>query len=230
MADTPLNPYALLGVTVAATCQDVRKSYYELALHAHPDKGGSAAQMRVVQAAYEYVMGQISQIDRSRPLTDIYAAAEHDFKRFLEEQTAGPTLFSDIFATAFDRPTFNDLWEQAKSSTVDTASHPGGYGDLMAASDITASTKYTPFVEDAAELPALNQQVQLYTEPLPLLRPGTLVRDLTVPFNAPVDDYTTPVLVDYRAAFAPILPEGIPQRESTLGEDTLQLLLNSRDQ
>ena len=43
----------LFGVTPTDTLQTLRRRYYDLALLCHPDRGGSADDMRVIQRSYE---------------------------------------------------------------------------------------------------------------------------------------------------------------------------------
>jgi hypothetical protein len=223
-----VDPYGLLGVTVHSTCQDVRRAYYALALHAHPDKGGSAAQMRVVQAAYEYVSRQVAGVNRTRSYED----AEADFAAFLGELREVP-CFMDVHAEAFDLPKFNDLWAAARAQ--DTcggaqntcgAAEPGGYGGLMAASS-TSSVEYAPVETCAA--PPMDLALQLFEEPMPLVRPSRLVLDLAgrdlAAGSATTVDYSTDSLCDYRVAFAGrVLPDGIAHREP----ETLDQLLTTR--
>lgn len=223
---TVLNPFSLLGVSLDSTMQEVKKAYYELALVAHPDKGGSADQMRTVQSAYEYVSLQIRGIGKGT-----YEGAEEEFKRFCAEQTDAPHPFPDIFAEAFNLPTFNDLWARAAGGggarEVDEASLPGGYGDVMVASDISGAAEYSHSIPDAP-VPPMTRDVQLYEAPEPAVQPNVLVRDLTVPADAAVDDFSTQSLLDYRAAFAPLLPEGVPVLESTLTDASLEALIAAR--
>jgi hypothetical protein len=68
--DTHISPYDLFGLSHKATLDEVRRAYYEMALLAHPDKGGSAADMHLINAAYawikkglEYVIGDIVAAD-----------------------------------------------------------------------------------------------------------------------------------------------------------------------
>jgi len=210
--DNVVDPYALLGVTIASTCQEVRRAYYALALVAHPDKGGCRVQMRVVQAAYEYVSRQVAGVNRSRTYEDLETA----FADFLKAQTLAPPCFMDIHADVFDLPRFNDLWAAATAERdTDPASAPGGYGGSMAASDMAASSdlQYSP-VDAGAAVPELPLALALFEAPLPRTRPDVLARDLTAPVG-PLDDYSTDAMCDYRAAFAGLLPDGIEVPDET---------------
>ena len=206
--DDVVDPYALLGVTIASTCQEVRRAYYALALVAHPDKGGCRAQMRVVQAAYEYVSRQVAGVNRSRTYEDLETA----FADFLKAQTLAPPCFMDIHADVFDLPRFNDLWDAATAQRdTDPASAPGGYGGSMAASD--TGLQYSP-VDAGAAVPDLPLALALFEAPVPRTRPDVLARDLTAPVG-PLDDYSTDAMCDYRAAFAGLLPDGIEVPDET---------------
>ncbi|KAH0488279.1 MAG: hypothetical protein KVP17_003598 [Porospora cf. gigantea B] len=48
-----MNPYDVLGVTVGASEEDIRRSYRQLVLTHHPDKGGKQDDFSRVQAAWE---------------------------------------------------------------------------------------------------------------------------------------------------------------------------------
>lgn len=48
--------YAVLGLEPGASRADVRKAYFSLARHTHPDKGGDVAAFRRVTAAYEHLI------------------------------------------------------------------------------------------------------------------------------------------------------------------------------
>lgn len=50
------DPYQALGVSPSASTREVRARFHHLALQAHPDRGGSAAEMRKLNAAYERVL------------------------------------------------------------------------------------------------------------------------------------------------------------------------------
>lgn len=202
-----LDPYGLLGVTVGSTCQEVRRAYYDLALHAHPDKGGSPEQMRVVQAAYEYVSRQVAGVNRTRTYED----AEADFAGFLAAQgRAAYPSFMDVHADAFDLPRFNDLWAAAAGASereTDHASEPGGYGELMAPREPCA--EYAP-VETGPPPPRMDLALALFEEPLPRVMPARLVRRLLAESGGAPEDYSTDTLSDYRLAFAGgVLPPGL---------------------
>nr|WP_240357127.1 MULTISPECIES: J domain-containing protein [Myxococcus] len=50
------DPYQLLGVSPLDSPEKVRARYHTLALERHPDRGGSAEQMRELNVAYERIL------------------------------------------------------------------------------------------------------------------------------------------------------------------------------
>jgi len=48
--------YAILGVPPTATRDEIRAAYRNLALHAHPDKGGNLEEFNKIKAAYETII------------------------------------------------------------------------------------------------------------------------------------------------------------------------------
>jgi DnaJ domain len=68
-----IQPYELFGLTSAASMDEVRKAYYNMALFCHPDRGGSAEEMAVVTAAYKWIIQGLREV---KPVPDI--AIEYD--------------------------------------------------------------------------------------------------------------------------------------------------------
>lgn len=240
--DATLDPYALLGVTIASTCQQVRKAYYELALHAHPDKGGSAEQMRIVHNAYAYVIHQIAGVNR----TVTYEDLEKDFADFCASQTQRPPSLADIRADAFDLPRFNDLFEIARTegdaaAAVETAFAPGGYeASMLPGMHTLFGNDEIPRYSVISSLDAdavghgpkpFEYALSEYVEPTPAPAGTPHFRDLTQPAAAPLDDYgggPSDFYSDYRGAFAPALPANIPFEELTLTDEALEDLIERR--
>jgi len=99
-----LDPYDLLGVSPYAAAPEVRRAYYELALLVHPDKGGSAADMTTVHAAYEYVIAR-APATHLAPNAELAARAENAAREFADFLTAQRTErilpLSEILANVF---------------------------------------------------------------------------------------------------------------------------------
>ena len=72
MSDAAGDPFAVLGLTRAATLDDVRAARRRLAFDLHPDRGGDAAAMQDVNAAFEAC---VAHLTGRRPLPDAAAPA-----------------------------------------------------------------------------------------------------------------------------------------------------------
>ena len=188
-----LNPYDLLGVTVNATVQEVRKRYYALACLCHPDRGGTNEQMQILHNAYEYVVRQVAL---NRTVT--FEELEKDFEEFCEAQKLEIPPFYDIHAEAFNLPKFNEVFAQADPNKVDGAFERGGYATCP--SEVTLDYQPT----ESRVVQSFETELIVYKDPLPLLMPVSMVRDLGY---AELDDFTCAVgnLVasDYKAALSP---------------------------
>lgn len=71
MPDSPISasPYEVLGVTSAASQDDLRRAYRRLMRETHPDTGGDAARFTAVQVAWERVGDPVDRAvyDRGHP-------------------------------------------------------------------------------------------------------------------------------------------------------------------
>ena len=72
MSDAAGDPFSVLGLTRAATLDDVRAARRRLAFDLHPDRGGDAAAMQDVNAAFEAC---VAHLTGRRPLPDAAAPA-----------------------------------------------------------------------------------------------------------------------------------------------------------
>ena len=73
-----INPFDLLGVTIESTPADARGAFRELALLAHPDKGGRPDEMRALMQAYRYVLEQLEAVNRTTTVEDLEASFAAD--------------------------------------------------------------------------------------------------------------------------------------------------------
>jgi len=99
-----LDPYDLLGVSPYAPAGEVRRAYYQMALLAHPDKGGSAADMATVRAAYDYVIARAPKtaLAPTAELAERAKNAAQEFKAFAESQRTEKILpLNEILANVF---------------------------------------------------------------------------------------------------------------------------------
>jgi hypothetical protein len=151
-----INPYDLLGVTIDSSLDEIKKSYYKLALLCHEDRGGNKEDMIAVHSAYNFIKKEIKNINTTITLEDI----EKQFKDFCTLQTEAPPKFSDIYAEAFDLPKFNEYFD--KSSEKCPSSFPGGYGEFMEQSTINPT--YND-VETGSISKKFQNDLQLYKAP-----------------------------------------------------------------
>lgn len=120
---TYVNPYELLGVTETSTKDEVRRAYYKLAMIVHPDKGGYAADMNVLHAAYEWVINHIHVVTGREGGHETYEEKEEAFQKFLDKQLshAHKVLTIDEIkkdVTEFQDATFDALFAEMASPTV----------------------------------------------------------------------------------------------------------------
>lgn len=190
-----LHPYELLGVSVNATVQEVRKRYYALACLCHPDRGGTNDQMRVLHNAYQYVVRQVAL---NRTVT--FEEMARDFEEFCATQQAEVPPFYDVHAEAFNLPKFNEVFEAARTGDqrVDGAFEEGGYETCPS----EATLEYRPTESRIVE--GFQTELVVYKEPRPVVMPLSTVRSLAF---AELDDFTCSVgklvACDYKAALSP---------------------------
>ncbi len=148
-----MNPFDLLGVTIGSTEAEARAAFRELALLAHPDKGGRAEEMRVLMHAYRYVVEQLAAVNHTRTVEDL----ERGFAAFCLEQHKDedlrPSWLSELLnlspGVEFD-DLFGRRWREAHGAhgaheameEGPTSSGPlpeiTGYGSSMAPSEYAA--------------------------------------------------------------------------------------------
>jgi hypothetical protein len=243
-ASLSLDPFALLGVSLDTTPEEVRQSYLELALIAHPDKGGSGEQMRMLTNAYRFVKAQVEAArdhrDRNRSTGDFAAFCRDVLVESSREwdrevcamlgEASGPGQ-----PASFHRE-FDQLKEERGGRLLE-ASLRGGYGDYMAASDVrlTQGCQRAPEEDDrndGAGRPASTKRLCMvvvpFQEPVPDVAARGTVFD-TPAGPADLQDYSVRRanpnkalgLSDYRAAFNDT-PEALPHaRYVRIGTSTV---------
>lgn len=92
----------LFGLTVNSTVADLRKRYYNLALLCHPDHGGSADDMHVVQTSYEQAKALLQRQHESH-------AKVRTVQQALEEGALPPPLASEGTKPL---PSFRDIFDE----------------------------------------------------------------------------------------------------------------------
>ena len=134
-----LNPYALLGVTVNSTFNELKRNYYNMALMCHPDKGGSGDDMHIVLMAYNYCK---EQLEKKEAKETTYEKLEEEFADFCKNQEAQLPTFSSVYEETNDWiKDFNREFEGLNMNNGGSSNSVGdvvmndpfkdGYGDLM---------------------------------------------------------------------------------------------------
>lgn len=124
-----VNPYSLFGLSSKSTIKELRKSYYELSLFCHPDKGGNSVEMDVVHKAYLYIKEQLDNCKEEKS----YEMLEEEFEDFCKKQTQEPPCFREIYDNYNDFAIeFNRRFNEA-SVTQEDLPNPFqfGYSEFM---------------------------------------------------------------------------------------------------
>lgn len=230
-----IDPYGLLGATVHSTREQVKQAYYALSLIAHPDKGGSAADMIVVHNAYKYVMGQISEVNRTVTVDDLEAR----FASFCMDQLNEPPTFTEI---SVDMRQFHDAFDTLPHGSTEghalCASMAAGYESSMESSeyrgnlgDVYERMTYLPLDvrrarvrhaeqtrEERERTHGKSECVPFETQITSYVEPETSTTDTALYFSEMdhkdgLEDYGTACpfnMTDYRVAFSTnheVLPE-----------------------
>ncbi len=119
-----INPYELLGFDSKnpnnISLSQLKKTYYNLSLICHPDKGGSPDVMIVLKNAYEYIK---NQLENAKNHSTDFKTIENEFKEFLKEQTSKPPAFNTIYEETHDEKdwntTFNEQFEKEKQNPLE---------------------------------------------------------------------------------------------------------------
>jgi len=140
MSKSLINPFQLFGLDVHRhiNLKTVKKTYHQLALLCHPDKGGNKDDFLIIHQAYNYVLDQVEQ---SKEMVEM-DKLEEDFENFCSENPIEklPSLLDIREDTAVFNKKFNEKWEEENAPQVDhemfSIFKNGGYGDLMDYSEI----------------------------------------------------------------------------------------------
>ncbi len=89
-----INPYQLLGINPnMPDLKQLQKSYYQLALLCHPDKGGNKDSMNIVHKCYLYIKKQFANCQNLKS----YEELEKEFADFCKTQEEQPPPFRVIW-------------------------------------------------------------------------------------------------------------------------------------
>jgi curved DNA-binding protein CbpA len=216
-----INPYELLGVTIASEIIDVKKAYYRLALICHEDKGGNKDDMIVLHSAYKFILNELNNINRTKTVEDL----TKEFEEFCKLQQETVPKFNDIYADAFDLPKFNEYF--SNNSEVSPMSYDKGYGDLMDESDNNLIYKD---IEDKKVTTEFTTSIQIYKSPEESKGGFNNVVDYS---DSNITNFSTQTdsglgMSDYKEAFAPpVLTEYFNSNIST--KDSLDNIIKERE-
>ena len=231
MTHVALDPYGLLGVSIESTPSEVKKAYYALSLVAHPDKGGTAADMMTVHNAYRYVTEQVTSVNRTQTVEGL----EEGFAEYCRVQTEEPPRFRDIAKDAGENERFHGAFlgsflfdgDTAGASSppvimgVDEAeAEPAGYGRMM---ERSAYADLDPLSDQPFEYDPVvqaDEHVVAGGDALPV-GPHRPFRMSIMPYTEPqgLDGRDRRPGYDYRQAYnttPEVLPSDLPQFRRTL--------------
>lgn len=209
-----VNPFELLGVTVSSSPKEVKRSFNELSLLMHPDKGGNQNDMMILQYAYEYVSQQIkwaekASSDMQLKSDEALKQLEQTFKDFCIEQEKQPSELYVINTN--DR--FNEMWKQnVKTTELWGAANQEGYETDMiideSKQDIHDMSKICQYDASAGLYPSPLQfktDLIIYNEPNPTMMHTYIQVSTSSPYDLTkrMDDFGEGVsgLYDYKKAY-----------------------------
>ena len=93
------NYYTLLGISVNATREEIKKAFREKAKHIHPDIAGdiSAGRMRKLLTAYEVLTDLDRRFEYDRAYSRFSAKYHFDYRTYLREQEDGASRSKLVF-------------------------------------------------------------------------------------------------------------------------------------
>lgn len=172
MSKSLINPFDLFGLDVHRhiNLKKVKKTYHQLALLCHPDKGGNRNDFLIIHQAYQYVTTQVEQSKEMVEMDEL----EKDFQNFCSENPIEklPSLLDIREDTAVFNKKFNEKWEEQHEPHINndyfSIFKDGGYGDLMDYSEIIPEEAEQ---KDDCNIELRNKftrDVMIYEEPNPL--------------------------------------------------------------
>lgn len=169
MSKSLINPFQLFGLDVHnhINLKTVKKTYHQLSLLTHPDKGGNRDDFLIIHQAYKYVLEQVEQ---SKEMVEM-DKLEEDFGNFCLENPIEklPTLLDIREGTAVFNKKFNEKWEEQSAPQVDneifSVFQNGGYGNLMDCSEIIPEEAELKDDKDIELTNKFTKDMIIYTEP-----------------------------------------------------------------
>lgn len=80
MIDLNINYYAILGVGHDSTEKEIKKKYYKLSMHNHPDRGGDQDKFTLINKAYTTLTENREEYDKKSKFGKDYSEMEELFK------------------------------------------------------------------------------------------------------------------------------------------------------
>lgn len=221
-----INPYLLFGLTSNSSLKELRKTYYDLSLCCHPDKGGNNTEMIIVHNAYLYIKNHLNNCREQHSYEDL----ENDFEDFCKSQTIEPPSFRDIydnyndFSIEFNKE-FNKRLDTNSINENESIMNPfsKGYGDMMLESNNTIEYSQNEGNEPVQDF---GRTMILYNEPNLLPDSYGNFQQLN---NNDITDFshsnTHLSLSDYKKAFSEIHMDN----KIVLPKKTLDDIINERE-
>ena len=240
-----IQPYEIFGLTSKATMDQVRRAYYDLALICHPDRGGSANDMTVINAAYEWIRRGLTGITSVEELANF--SVEYD-DLLAEYQSQHVPTFTELQGENFglpraDFPHADDFlykivlmkWQNEHPSIREATyikdyakEYISDYGRPTSEKVYPASIPhgYSDLMTKTEDEPvnafSKTTDIVAYVEPIGRLREQTQTGDV---FAVPkLDNYTTETSTDYELAFTPQTYPDSNQRQTVAPIPTMEML------
>jgi len=116
-----INPYDFMGLTIASSVADLRKAYYSMSLACHPDKGGSAEAMIILQTAYKWIKSQLDNIEKQPDAGKDYEQIQKEFDDYIKAQDAmKPSSLLNVLAETLEitKADYMDIYDRVKTPNI----------------------------------------------------------------------------------------------------------------
>ena len=232
-----LNPFDLLGVSIHSSPDEVKQSYYNLALLCHPDRGGNHQDMVTLHKAFLYVKQQIQASQENDKTNKSMEQLEQDFQHLYQQKDPHIPSFCDIYQNyhIFQKK-FNQEFELKHKSEnlfgegVDPFL-AGGYGHFMENSTPDEEEEQT--ADKPLRRPFSGAPVIIYREPESLPNQYGAFQHCQ---SQPVDDFSHSLkgkleMTDYKIAHTPLSELAPVSRDTESAVEQLEIdYQNQRDQ
>ena len=219
-----INPYYIFGLTSRSTLEDLRKSYYKMALICHPDRGGTDEDMNIIHLAYKYIQNQLENCKEERE----FEILEDDFKNFCNNQKERAPPFREIWELSDEKKfhdKFNQKFMEIHHKNCEKSHNPfkDGYGEYMDSSEYSGSNLKADYNNLVQEKPMheFKQEMIIYKEPKPLPDNYGKYQNLKV---TKVYDFGDGIMSDYLKSFSE--PE---KKDFKFKERTLEDIIKERE-